>query len=139
LARAGDVLREAYAVTHREGIAFIVAFIPLGFRVYRDVVQCTESQCAESDLNDLPKRLGRAVAEISKTIHYIDLTPSLAAAARRGRLVYLPDDTHWSPEGHQVAAEALAAAIRPLVRKAVTPKGVTAAASESVKSRLAEN
>jgi hypothetical protein len=139
LARTRDLLRQASAVTHREGIAFVVAFIPLGFRVYKDVVQCTESRCAESDLNDLPKRLGRAIGEISGTIRYIDLTPSLAAAARRGRLVYLPDDTHWSAEGHQVAAEALAGAIRPFVRRAVTPKGGTAADSDSVRNRLAKD
>jgi hypothetical protein len=31
--------------------------------------------------------------------------------------VYLPDDLHWSAEGHRVAAEAIAAAIDPLVPK----------------------
>jgi hypothetical protein len=122
LARTRDLLQQAHAVTRREGTAFVVAFIPLGFRVYKNLVQCTESRCAESDLNDLPKRLGKAVRGISETIRYVDLTSPLVAAARRGRLVYLPDDTHWSAEGHHVVAEALAEAIRPLVEKAVTPR-----------------
>jgi hypothetical protein len=31
------------------------------------------------------------------------------------RLVYFPDDLHWTVEGHRIAAEAIAGAIAPLL------------------------
>jgi hypothetical protein len=42
-----------------------------------------------------------------KGIGYLDLTPMLVAAAKRGVISYYTDDSHWSPEGHQIAAEAI--------------------------------
>jgi lysophospholipase L1-like esterase len=40
---------------------------------------------------------------------YEDLTAVLAAAAKGGMLPYYPDDLHWSPSGHRIAAEAIEA------------------------------
>ena len=42
---------------------------------------------------------------------YLDLTPALKTSAREGSLEFLPDDTHWSVEGHQVVGETLARAL----------------------------
>jgi hypothetical protein len=40
-------------------------------------------------------------------IGYLDLTPDLADGVKRGVLPYYPDDEHWTPEGHKIAAEAI--------------------------------
>jgi lysophospholipase L1-like esterase len=117
LEKTRKIFQHGHDLAHRHGIALVVAFIPSGFRVYRGVVQCTDSRCSELELNDLPHRLGKAIEEVSVRIRYVDLTPWFIAEAKTGRLVYLPDDLHWSAEGHRVAAEAIAAAIDPLVPK----------------------
>jgi hypothetical protein len=122
LRRVRNVLQQAYEVMQGQGITLVVAFIPLSFRVYKDIVQCTDSltdnsTCATWTINDLPQRFETAVAEVSDRIPYIDLTPLFVAEARKGRLSYIPDDTHWSAEGHRVAAEAIAKSIKPFLRR----------------------
>jgi hypothetical protein len=102
-------LAGAFEACDRRGIELIVAFVPTKFRVYRDL--CTfaaDSPCRDWPVDDLPEALGEAVASISPEIGFVDLTPRFQAAAARGALPYLPDDTHWSPEGHREAAEAVA-------------------------------
>ena len=118
LERVRGILQQAHEITQHRGIALVVVFIPVSLRVHKDVVECTEgARCAAWRLNDLPRRFETAVAEVSNTIPYIDLTPRFVAEARRGRLSYLPDDTHWSAHGHRVAAEAIAEVIEPLLAK----------------------
>ena len=51
------------------------------------------------------------ISEISPDIGYLDLTTVFKSAAKRNTQVFLSDDTHWSSEGHQVVAEALAGAV----------------------------
>ena len=63
------------------------------------------------NVNDLPDRLRDIVADISPEIGYLDLTPALRSAARENTLVFFPDDTHWTAEGHRVVAAALAEAL----------------------------
>ena len=45
-------------------------------------------------------------------IHALDLTPAVRAASESQSLYYR-FDAHWNPEGHRVAAEALAAFMAP--------------------------
>jgi lysophospholipase L1-like esterase len=56
------------------------------------------------------------IARILRTegIDYLDLAPSLsaAAAANRDEPLYYPQDGHFTPAGHRVAAEALASHLR---------------------------
>jgi len=41
------------------------------------------------------------------------LTPALVEEAKHGRVTYFPGyDTHWSPEGHRIAATAIAQFLR---------------------------
>ena len=107
------VIEEAYRLVHDEGGQLFVVFAPTAFRVYHDIADFGEAgdDATQWDLNDLPDRLRKMMSEISPDIGFLDLTPALASAARKGSLVFLPDDTHWSPDGHRVVAESLAAAL----------------------------
>jgi len=106
-----DVLREAQAICDGNDIRFLVAMIPVRFRVYRDLCEFAEdSPLAECEPNDTPQRLRRRCRDAR--IKYLDLTLTLKAAAQEGKLVYLADDDHWSPEGHAVVAEEIAGYIR---------------------------
>jgi hypothetical protein len=64
---------------------------------------CTpESECAT---DDLPKRVESTISNVSRRIEYVDLTPVFRAEAARGELIYRPDDIHWAPGSHRLAAE----------------------------------
>jgi PAS domain S-box-containing protein len=108
------VIEEAYRLVQQQGAQFVFAFAPTAFRVYHGIAQFENSEGKTTppwELDDLPDRLRKMIAEISPEIGFLDLTSALKAAARENRLVFLSDDTHWSNEGHQVVAEALAAAL----------------------------
>ena len=107
-------IEEAYRFVHKEGARFIVVFAPTSFRVYQDIARFEVAGKSVSPpwvLDDLPERLRKMISEISPDIGYLDLTPALKSAARKNSLVFLSDDTHWSSEGHQVVADALAGAL----------------------------
>ncbi len=42
----------------------------------------------------------------------VDLTDRFRHSVRQGGLAYQPNDTHWSPEGHAIAAAALEEVLR---------------------------
>jgi hypothetical protein len=111
------MLAEAHAICRRQGAQLLVMFIPSRFRVYRDA--CTfepDSPCRSWPVDDLPGALGAAVAADLPGVRFLDLTPRFRAEAAVGALLYLADDNHWSPRGHQVAAEELAPLLRPPAR-----------------------
>jgi PAS domain S-box-containing protein len=113
LQKVVTVLKEAYQLVREDGARFMVVFVPHAYRVYRDILnfEGVGGDVAQWGLNDLPDRLRSLVGDLSPEIDYADLTPALRAAARRNVLVYLPDDTHWATQGHQVVAEVLANAL----------------------------
>lgn len=108
-----SVIEEAYRLVQHEGVRFMVVFAPHTLRVYHDIAYFHRIDGGEArwDLNDLPERFRQMVAEIAPEIEYVDLTPALQLAARKNALVFLPDDTHWTSEGHRVVAETLANAL----------------------------
>jgi hypothetical protein len=116
------IFREAYELSRLHRFQLAVLFIPTKFRVYSGLVRCeSDSECADWITNDLPQRLGRMLTELSPAIRYVDLTPGLAAEARKGVLVYPPDDSHWSPQGHQVAAVAVSEALSQIFASTAGP------------------
>ena len=106
-------MAEASRLVHADGGRFLVVFAPTAYRVYHDIADFKQAgeDIPPWDLNDLPDRLRRMIAEISPDIGYLDLTPALKSAAQQNTLVFFADDTHWSSEGHQVVAQALAKAL----------------------------
>ena len=108
LALTKKALEEAHRLCVLRGTRLLVVFVPEKFRVYHAVAQFPQnSETRKWILNDMPQRLGSMVASISPGIGYLDLTPMLVEAAKRGVISYYTDDSHWSPEGHQIAAEAI--------------------------------
>jgi len=86
----------------------VFVFVPTKFRVLHDLCRFpAQSECRTWLPNDMPQRLEDALSTVAPQVGFLDLTGALVAAASRGDLPYYPDDEHWSPAGHQVAAEAI--------------------------------
>ena len=103
-----DTLASAYRLLTAQGSRLVLVFVPSKFRVFRPFCSFPpESQCRNWEPNDISERLEHATASISPDIGYLDLAPRLMDAVKRGVLPYYPDDEHWSPEGHRIAAEAI--------------------------------
>ena len=107
------MIQEAYRVVHDKGARLVVVFAPTAFRVYNNIADFNDvgGAAAHWSLNDLPDRFRTMISSISPDIVYVDLTPRLESAAKMHKLVFLPDDIHWSSEGHRVVAEALSEAL----------------------------
>jgi hypothetical protein len=124
-------LAAAHDLCAAQGVRLVFVLVPTKFRVFHDLCQFPpESECRNWTLNDLPERLESAMRSISPDIGYLDLTPSLVDAAKRGLLPYYIDDDHWSPEGHRIAGEAINAYLRvasaPAAGRQIRPKPVSA-------------
>jgi hypothetical protein len=103
-----SVLREAEDVCGNSGARFLVVFIPTKFRVYEGFMEYEpDSEVVYWVLNNLPIRIEALVRERLPAARFLDLTPALTDEAGRGSLTYLPWDSHWSAEGHRVAALAI--------------------------------
>ena len=101
LSIAGNLCRE-------NDIQLVVAFAPSKFRVYGDLCRFEAGSCVKTwEVNRLPGILLSSIQKHSPAIAVLDLTPSLREAAKTGRMLYYPDDTHWSPDGHRVVAATL--------------------------------
>ncbi|MFO0947156.1 MAG: hypothetical protein U1D30_14630 [Planctomycetota bacterium] len=108
LAVAEKVFLDAWNLLKTEGISLLVVYIPTKFRVYHEL--CTfpvGSECFSWRESDLPVRLRKMLTSISPEICFLDLTDPMRESARRGALLYWPDDTHWTPAGNRAAATAI--------------------------------
>ncbi len=110
LQETAAILEEAYRLVQQEGQRFVVVFAPHAYRVYGEIThfQGVSGGAIWPKVNNLPDHLRRILRDISPEIDYLDLTPALQSAARKNALVFFPDDTHWTAEGHRVVAAALA-------------------------------
>ena len=113
LRRAASYIAEAARLCRERNIRFIVAFVPDKYRVYADLsnVALSTEEIRSWKLDDSPARLERFLTAMIPGLEYVDLTQALKSESRRGVPTYLSDDTHWSVEGHRVAAETLHLAI----------------------------
>jgi PAS domain-containing protein len=109
LKKSVATIEEAYRLVQQEGARLIVVFAPTALRVYQGIARFERSP--PWVLDDLSDRLRKMISEISPDIGYLDLTPVLKSTARNNKQIFLSDDTHWSAEGHEVVAKAIAGAI----------------------------
>ena len=101
-------LRAAADDCRRRGIAFVVYYVPIKFRVYRDSVTFPAgSPCEKWMPWDLESEL-RALCERAG-IAFVSLTGPMRQAAHRGALLYEPADSHWNAAGAAFAADRVAA------------------------------
>jgi hypothetical protein len=113
LDEVSSVIRTAEELCAAQNIRFVFVFIPSKFRAFRDSCEFPpRSECRNWVLTDLPERLRDAVLRPSEAtsqaaVDYLDLTPDMQSAARRGDFPYYLDDGHWSPTGNRIAAEAI--------------------------------
>jgi hypothetical protein len=111
--RTGQTLLEGARLTQAAGSRLLLVYVPIKFRVYEGMVRFP----ASSDLSrwalwPLPRLFSEFCA--ANAIACLDLTEPLRAAVRTGQMPYAATDTHWSPEGHALAAAQLRAALAQL-------------------------
>jgi hypothetical protein len=105
------VLTDARRTCRAAGSEFLVALVPVKFRVYGELVTPLEgSDVGTWSLRDLPGELAAWAGESG--VPFLDLTPALRKAAGAGRLVYFLDDSHWTPEGHDLVADEVSSELR---------------------------
>ncbi len=103
-----SALAETHEIAKSNNIQLTIVFVPTKFRVYSGLIEIDPgSDLASWVVNDMPRRLGEIVANISDDIGFLDLTPTFLNSANSGELLYFRDDTHWNPAGHRLAAEAI--------------------------------
>lgn len=113
LGTVGRVLKEAGGLCRLQGARFLVVFVPSKDRIYLDRTRfAAGAEPLRWERNDLPRLLASLVGTAGPGTDFVDLTPVFRARAARGEVLYFPQDSHWSPLGHAVAASVLAARLR---------------------------
>ncbi len=100
-------LRQAADDCRQRGAAFVVYYVPIKFRVYRDsVIFPAGSPCEKWTPWDLESDV-RAACERSG-VRFVSLTGPMQQAAHRGALLYQPADSHWNAAGAAFVANLVA-------------------------------
>ncbi len=110
IARAAFEEGLAFARDHE--IRMVFFYVPIKYRVFRDFIAIPAGSPMEHW--DVWHRLPNLFRDFCNTaaVPCVDLTESLRAAVARGHMTYPLNDTHWSPEGHAVAAAAVERVLR---------------------------
>ena len=95
--------RRGAEICRQHGIRLVAVYIPIKFRVYGGL--CTYpagSPCVRWK----PWTLEAQFAAFSRSagIEFLSLTEPMQRAAAAGHVVYAPEDSHWSAEGHRFVA-----------------------------------
>ncbi len=93
----------AAAQARARGIRLILAYVPIKYRVYGDL--CTYpsgSQCPNWHPWDLESRFEAFCRD--NGIEYLPITEPMRRAAAAGAVLYAPEDSHWSADGHRFVA-----------------------------------
>jgi acetyltransferase AlgX (SGNH hydrolase-like protein) len=99
--------RRGAEIGRQHGIRIVAVYIPIKFRVYGDL--CTYpsgSPCVRWKPWDLETQFTAFCREAG--IELLSLTEPMHRAAAAGDVLYAPEDSHWSAEGHRFVAEQLA-------------------------------
>ena len=104
-----ETLRRAKEICQERNIQLVIFYIPMKFRVYGDYcVFPPHSPCIDWQPWDLVTYFTKFCVE--EQIEFVDLTGPMRRAAETGNVLYAPEDSHWSIEGHVFVAD--------LIRKA---------------------
>ena len=123
LDRVGELAR----TLAERGVALVVVLVPAKARIYPEVLGRHTMPAA---LEGRYEAVRRGLA--ARGIEAPDLLRPLAEARRRQE-VFLRTDTHWTPYGARVAAEAVASVVTPELERAGSPRAAFTAAPEGVR------
>jgi hypothetical protein len=102
-----QTLQQAADECRRRGIEFVVYYVPIKFRVYRDSVTFPAgSPCEQWTPWDLESQVHDACARAG--IRFTSLTGPMRQAAHRGALLYEAADSHWNAAGAAFVADIVA-------------------------------
>jgi len=110
------ILAEFQNISVQNGIEPVIIYIPSTAHIY---AQYSTDQSGENWLKIRQREIASkgnvedAVGRMSKELHLrlASLTPVFEAAARDGKLLYYPFDTHWNSTGRQIASTFIASSI----------------------------
>jgi lysophospholipase L1-like esterase len=109
-------LDDLAALARTHGFVPVVSYAPAAYTAYAERLTFKDPRVA-APLADFSRRQRDHLREAcaARRLVFVDLTPLMQAETRRrGRddLLYFPVNVHFTPAGHQVAADAIAAAVR---------------------------
>jgi hypothetical protein len=106
-------MREIGKLCRDHGADFAVFTVPPRFLVDDEVKArvLAAAHLPENAMAPEPFGLLREAC-VRESITVIDLLPRFRQAHREGRSLFLPSGIHWSADGHALASEALAEAVR---------------------------
>jgi SGNH hydrolase-like domain, acetyltransferase AlgX len=110
IARAA--FEEGVAFARERGLELVFVYVPTKYRVFRDFIELPQGSPLEHwDVwHLLPVRFQDFCS--SAVVPCVDLTDRFRQALARGRMPYWANDTHWSPDGHAIAAAAIEDVLR---------------------------
>ena len=105
----GSILR-FNEICQERGIRLVVMLVPDKINVLGKHVTLHSQNLKKIEELPLELTLGYLLQQYCADlgVYYINMKPELAQATEQGKLVYLPMDTHLSPEGHEVVATEMA-------------------------------
>jgi hypothetical protein len=127
--------RTGVALARKQNVRVLFVLVPIKLRVFEGLVDLSDRAKRDLPADWVPPRdktmavhLQRLFDELG--VPFVDANDALHAAAVRGEVVYLPNDTHLSPAGHAIVAQLVVDAVRRdgLLRGASQPPGTTDAA-----------
>ena len=122
--QAEDYLSGLHRSCRAAGVPWALIIIPdeiqVDPQVRSDVLRRLGRSEDEYDFSEPDRRLKDFASQHS--VPMLDLLPILRAAHRPDDRLYLPNDTHWSVRGNQVAGEAVAVFVQDLMRTALLAK-----------------
>jgi hypothetical protein len=103
-ARAEDAFRKGRELARARGVRLMLAFVPIKFRVYRPYIEIPDGDMMHGwtlwPIRELFAEFCRA-----EGVPCVDLTAGFQYALEAGGQPFAPTDTHWSAEGHDLAAQ----------------------------------
>lgn len=106
-----EQILKARTASEKAGAQFVLVYVPVKLRILREFCEFEQGTLVEGwRPDDFPSQMADFAAR--EGIHYIDLIPALTTSARQGRSPYFPDDGHWNPLAHEIAAEVVVKRLR---------------------------
>jgi SGNH hydrolase-like domain, acetyltransferase AlgX len=108
-----QILQDFITICLENHVTPIIVYIPMAAHIY------AQYSTEESGVNWLTIRDEQILAKANAVgamitlcdelgLSLVDLSPSFEAAARQGKMLYYPMDTHWNSDGREVAAATIA-------------------------------